>query len=78
MNEMRVGSAVAFERAGICDEMRVRAVRVRSLAAGRWLIFRQIEKGLGREVADGLGQEVRVVGRFHALGHLGLWLLRRM
>ena len=56
----------------------MRAVRVGAFAACEMAILWQIEKGLGREMADRLGQEVGVVGRFHALGHLGLWLLRRM
>src|SRR5260370_25278556 len=69
VNEMRVRPAMSFERPGIGDEMGVRSIWVGSLAAGEPPIFRQIEKGLRREVADRLGQKLGVIWGGCALRH---------
>ena len=61
MHEVRVRSAVALKRSGISDKMGMGPIWIRSFAAGEVLIFRQIKKGLGGEVANGFRQEFGIV-----------------
>jgi hypothetical protein len=73
--KMRMGAAVAFQRARIINEMPMGSVRIGSRPACEMLVFRQIEKGMGRAgcapVANESGSRKRA--------HIGLALrsLRR-
>lgn len=78
VDEMRVGTAVALKRAGVRDKMGVRPVRIRSFTAGETLIFRQIQKGFGREVTNGFRQELGIVRDGDMLRGFSLGPFRRM
>src|SRR5271154_3845491 len=78
VHEMRVRSAVALKRAGISAKMGVRSIWIRSFAAGEALIFRQIQKGLGREVTNGFRQELGIVRYGYMSRGLGFSPFRSM
>lgn len=78
VHEVWVRSAVALERPGISDKMGMSAIWIRSFATGEVLIFRQIQKGLGGEMANGFRQEFGIVRRSDMLHALSLCPLRGM
>ena len=77
MHEVRVRSAVALKRPGISDKMGMGPIWIRSFAAGEVLIFRQIQKGLGGEVANGFRQEFGIVRCSYMLRGLELAAVSR-
>src|ERR1700733_4202156 len=67
VHEMRMGTAMPFQRSGIGDEMGMRSVRIGAMAMREMRIFRQIEEGFRREVTDRFGKQMRIIRRGSAL-----------